>query len=47
MYKRQVSIGSYPFYEEKKYGANIVIRSTEKDLVLVVEKEVRSKFNLS
>ena len=42
-----VSIGSYPFYEEKKYGANIVIRSTEKDLVLVVEKEVRSKFNLS
>ena len=41
-----VSIGSYPFYEENKHGANIVIRSTETTLILDVEKEVRSAFKL-
>ena len=40
------SIGSYPFYEENKHGANIVIRSTETTLILDVEKEVRSAFKL-
>ena len=41
-----VSIGSYPFYEKNKHGANIVIRSTETTLILDVEKEVRSAFKL-
>lgn len=41
-----VSIGSYPFYEENKHGANIVIRTTETTLILDVEKEVRSAFKL-
>ena len=40
------SIGSYPFYENNKHGANIVIRSTDKKLVLDAEIEVRKAFNL-
>lgn len=41
-----VSIGSYPFYEENKHGANIVIRSIEAGLILNVEKEIKSVFKL-
>ena len=40
------SIGSYPFYENNKHGANIVIRSTDEKLVLDAEIEVRKAFNL-
>lgn len=41
-----VSIGSYPFYEENKHGANIVIRSTKSALISAVESEVRAAFKL-
>jgi len=41
-----VSIGSYPFYEDNKHGANIVIRSTETILISNVETEIKSAFKL-
>jgi molybdenum cofactor synthesis domain-containing protein len=41
-----VSIGSYPFYEETKYGANIVVSGVNEALVKQVELEVRQAFGL-
>lgn len=35
-----VEIGSYPFFRERRYGANLVVRGTDEDLVEEVLQEV-------
>lgn len=41
-----LSIGSYPFNEENKYGANVVIRGIDAQLVAEAEADVKKAFNL-
>lgn len=39
-----LSIGSYPFQKDGKYGANIVIRGTEADMVAAALSELKARF---
>ena len=36
----RVEIGSYPFFRERRYGANLVVRGTDADLVDSVLQEI-------
>ena len=36
----QVEIGSYPFFRERRYGANLVVRGTDDKLVEQVLREI-------
>ncbi|RMF10832.1 MAG: competence/damage-inducible protein A [Alphaproteobacteria bacterium] len=38
-----VSIGSYPFYYRDRYGANLVLRARDRDLLAAVYEELRRK----
>ena len=40
-----LDIGSYPFFRQGKIGVSIVIRSTEKDMVLKCYKDIKSFIN--
>ena len=41
-FKKNVSIGSYPFFRLGKVGVSIVSRSTSKDKLLLVKKELQN-----
>jgi molybdenum cofactor synthesis domain-containing protein len=40
----QLSIGSYPFFEENEYGANLVVRGHDADSVAQAEAAIRKAF---
>jgi molybdenum cofactor synthesis domain-containing protein len=42
----QLSVGSYPFYEENAYGANLVVRGTDADAVVAAEQAIKDAFDL-
>ena len=41
-FKKDVEIGSYPFFKEGRIGVSIVIRSTEEDLISICYKDIES-----
>ncbi len=40
----QLSVGSYPFFQEGAYGANLVVRGTDADAVAAAEADIKSAF---
>ena len=38
-----MSIGSYPFFKDGRYGANFVMRSEDEDLVARTAKDVATR----
>lgn len=41
-----LSIGSYPFYENGRFGANLVVRGTEADSVQAAVSEIKKVFSV-
>jgi len=39
---KKVDVGSYPFFNQGKIGVSIVLRSTERKLILLCHKEIKS-----
>lgn len=42
----ELSIGSYPFYENGRHGANLVVRGVDKDQVSIAKDQVMVAFDL-
>jgi len=40
-YKKDIEIGSYPFFKKGKIGVSIVIRSTDKNLIFKCERDIK------
>ncbi|PIB26547.1 molybdopterin-binding protein [Amylibacter kogurei] len=42
---RELSVGSYPFFEDGKHGANLVVRGTDASLVAQAMDRIKSAFS--